>query len=896
MTTPIKTSHGIALLGACLLVAIVLIAWSSDEIARSPSLSVLVNPHNQLAQVSGAGSSLVGWWKFDDASGNTAADSSGNGNNGTLVNGPTWVAGQIGGALSFNGVDQSVTTPLTMNETSTGISVSFWVKNNDGTTKQQRFFAKGGIVSGTGFFNLEYQFGNRITFSKDGATDLQARSSLIFAAMPIGQWINIAMTWDGSPTASNVLFYKNGVLIPHDSNTDGVSLVSGSALPFTISSGYAVNGAMDDLMVYNRVLSPAEVASIYTNSGGTPGETPGGSTQPPSISSVSASNITQAGATITWTTDQGASSQVQYGLTTGYGSQTSPDQTQVTSHSQTTSGLTANIIYHYTVLSSNINGSASSPGDFTFTTAQQSSDTTAPSVPTNLSATAVSSSQVNLAWTASTDNTAVTGYNIYRCSGNGCTPTTQIGTSATNSYQNTGLTASTAYTYAVSAYDAVPNTSAKSSSASAKTQASVTVNAAPNISNVSVTSISSSGATITWTTDQPSDSQVTYGLPSQINLGIAFGNTTSVNSSLVTMHSVSISGLLAHTVYAYKVISSNPKGSSSSDYGNMFTTLSSGSSFTLSLEKSYEGNGTVTGGTMSCGTSCKRTSQSNITSGTQITLTATPESDSVFLNWGGSCSGSSPTCTVTVNTDMVVNALFQTKAAMAGPTANNITEPGEACDGTDLAGMTPLMIPGYKGGTLKCKADRTGFDVSALIPGNTINVVDSKGQPSCASTDVQTVINKAQDGDTVLVPAGTCIWTSGVSIGAQVGYRPPVYSTKSITLKGAGIGNTIIKYQYANGWAAAVNIQSGKSVRITGFTFDGAGTAAGGAISVLGDVGGIIRIDLLCLWSGRSRYIRKITIGRAGYRNISWWKYHSTQRPRFMGTATEYGNGQSYVS
>ena len=117
--------------------------------------STMAKPTNFLTLNTG----LVGYWTFDgkDTSWATGItnDMSGNGNNGTLVNGPTWVAGQIGGALSFNGVDQSVTTPLTMNETSTGISVSFWVKNNDGTTKQQRFFAKGGIVSGTGFFNLE---------------------------------------------------------------------------------------------------------------------------------------------------------------------------------------------------------------------------------------------------------------------------------------------------------------------------------------------------------------------------------------------------------------------------------------------------------------------------------------------------------------------------------------------------------------------------------------------------------------------------------------------------------------------------------------------------------------------------------------------------------------------
>ena len=93
----------------------------------------------------------------------------------------------------------------------------------------------------------------------------------------------------------------------------------------------------------------------------------------------------------------------------------------------------------------------------------QPPDTQAPSVPANLQATAVSSSQINLTWSASTDNVGVIGYKIFRDG-------TQRGTSATASYPDTGLLASTSYTYTVSAYDAANNESAQSASASATTQ------------------------------------------------------------------------------------------------------------------------------------------------------------------------------------------------------------------------------------------------------------------------------------------------------------------------------------------------------------------------------------------------------------------------------------------
>src|SRR5207249_385215 len=75
------------------------------------------------------------------------------------------------------------------------------------------------------------------------------------------------------------------------------------------------------------------------------------------------------------------------------------------------------------------------------------SDTTKPSAPTNLTATAASSSQINLSWTASTDNVGVTGYYVYRGA-------TQVGNPSSTTFNDTGLSASTSYSYTIKAYDA----------------------------------------------------------------------------------------------------------------------------------------------------------------------------------------------------------------------------------------------------------------------------------------------------------------------------------------------------------------------------------------------------------------------------------------------------------
>jgi hypothetical protein len=94
------------------------------------------------------------------------------------------------------------------------------------------------------------------------------------------------------------------------------------------------------------------------------------------ISSVVAGSITSSGATITWTTDRQADSQVDYGTTASYGSSTALNSSLVTSHSQAVTGLTAATLYHYRVKSKDAYGQLSVSGDSTFTTSA-----TAPSPP-----------------------------------------------------------------------------------------------------------------------------------------------------------------------------------------------------------------------------------------------------------------------------------------------------------------------------------------------------------------------------------------------------------------------------------------------------------------------------------------------------------------------------------
>lgn len=88
----------------------------------------------------------------------------------------------------------------------------------------------------------------------------------------------------------------------------------------------------------------------------------------PTISAIASGSITGSGATITWTTNEAATSRVEYGTTTGYGSQTTLDSNLVTSHSVNLTSLTANTTYHYRVKSRDAANNETVSADYTFIT------------------------------------------------------------------------------------------------------------------------------------------------------------------------------------------------------------------------------------------------------------------------------------------------------------------------------------------------------------------------------------------------------------------------------------------------------------------------------------------------------------------------------------------------
>ncbi len=188
------------------------------------------------------------------------------------------------------------------------------------------------------------------------------------------------------------------------------------------------------------------------------------------------------------------------------------------------------------------------------------SDTQAPTVPTNLTSSNVTSSSLTLNWTASTDDIGVTDYEVFRGG-------TSQGTVTGTTYNVTGLTASTAYSVTVRARDAAGNFSAQSAALSVTTAATITV---PTVSTTAVSSVTSTSAN--------SGGHITLdGGANIMARGVAWSTTTDPTVALSTkttdgsgngIFSSSITGLAAGTTYHVRAYATNSAGTS---YGSTVT-------------------------------------------------------------------------------------------------------------------------------------------------------------------------------------------------------------------------------------------------------------------------------------------------------------------------------------
>jgi hypothetical protein len=311
-------------------------------------------------------------------------------------------------------------------------------------------------------------------------------------------------------------------------------------------------------------------ASWSSDVGNTP---PAPDTTAPVISAVGATAITTNGATIGWTTNEAADTQVEYGTTTAYGSSTTLNTALVTTHAQTLSGLAPNTPYHYRVKSRDGANNLATSGDFTFTTAAP--DTTPPII-SGVSASSITTSGATIGWITNEAADSQVEYGTTTAYGSSTTLDTALGTG--HSQILAGLAPNTPYHYRVKSRDGATNL-ATSGDFTFTTAAPDTT--PPVISGVSASGVTNIAATIGWTTNEAADTQVEYGTTT------AYGSSTTLNTAMVTSHSQTLSGLAPNTPYHYRVKSRDGATNLATSGDFTFTTTNAAPLGSLALAGGY---------------------------------------------------------------------------------------------------------------------------------------------------------------------------------------------------------------------------------------------------------------------------------------------------------------------
>jgi Concanavalin A-like lectin/glucanases superfamily/Protein of unknown function (DUF1565) len=200
----------------------------------------------------------VGYWKFDEGSGTSVSDASGNGSTGSLLNGPVWTTGIKGTALSFDGVDDYVDlgSSPSVNITGAALTLQAWVKGSSPGNYKYIVSKTDGLDVGYGLYTgisgtLRFYVGKGagLIVTPDVTSPWDNR------------WHHVVGTYDGS----KLNLYIDGVAGASVAATGNIADSSARSLNIGRFSegGFSFKGVIDDVQIYNRALSSTEIQQLY---------------------------------------------------------------------------------------------------------------------------------------------------------------------------------------------------------------------------------------------------------------------------------------------------------------------------------------------------------------------------------------------------------------------------------------------------------------------------------------------------------------------------------------------------------------------------------------------------------------------------------------------------------
>lgn len=380
-------------------------------------------------------------------------------------------------------------------------------------------------------------------------------------------------------------------------------------------------------------------------------------------------------------------------------------------------------------------------------------DTTAPTVPSNVAATANSATSVTISWTASTDDTGVASYRIMR---GGVALTGATAVSGT-SFTDTTVSASTAYSYTVSAVDAAGNRSAESTAATVTTPAASDTTAPTVPTNVTATANSATSVTVSWTASTDAVGVASY----QVKRG-----GTVIANAVTSGTTYTDTTASASTTYSYTVNAVDAAGNRSADSSaasvttpaasdttaptvptNVSATANSATQVTVSWTASTDAVGVASyqvkrGGTVIANAVTTGTSyvDSTVSASTSYSYTVNA------VDAAGNRSADSTAATVTTPAAAASASFSRVQYATGGSFTSGVT--------TFTSGALPTLTTAAKAGNALIgiwAIDKAAGTFTA--PSGWTKLVEQSG----ASTSIMVAGKMAAGGETT----ATATWTTG---------------------------------------------------------------------------------------------------------------------------------------